>query len=180
MRVLACWADGWGMRAPARGLAVAPHAVLSGRGEAAEQLGAFAAYVLCALHLEQRPLAAWSAGLRAVQDGARREDEAIRRLERAPSWGWTAMEPTSPLLGGGAGGCRRLAMAQRVVQQGTRVLAPGGVALWLSTGRQDEGTALLTPLGAWRHPARRQAKGPQLPPRWRPLPARLSAQGGKA
>src|SRR5262249_30254644 len=83
--------------------AVAPPTVRSGRGEAAEQLDACAAYVLCALPLEQRSLAAWSAGWRAVQDGARREDEAIRRLERVPSWVWTAMEPTSPLLGGALG-----------------------------------------------------------------------------
>jgi transposase-like protein len=59
--------------------------------------------------------------LRDVKAGATSDDEAIRRLERSPSWVWTAMDPTSKLLVVIAVGSRTLAMAQRVVHQVTQV-----------------------------------------------------------
>jgi hypothetical protein len=86
------------------------------------------------------------------------------------------MDPTSKLLVVVDVGCRTLAMAQRVVHQGTRVLAPGCVPLLLTDGLKDYGTALLTHFGPWIHPARRQAKGPRPKPRWMPLPVLLYAQ----
>src|SRR5437867_11092002 len=46
VRVLACVAEGLGIRATARGFEVAPHTVLQWLVEAAEQLRAFAAYFL--------------------------------------------------------------------------------------------------------------------------------------
>ena len=55
--------------------------------------------------------------LREVKDGDLSEDEAITRLERSPSWVWTAMDPESTLLVVINGGTRTLAMAQRVVHQ---------------------------------------------------------------
>jgi len=67
-------------------------------------------------------------------------------------------------------------MAQRVVHQVTRVLAPGCVPLFLTDGLKDYGTALLTHFGQWRQPERRQEKGPRPQPRWMPLPALLYAQ----
>ena len=51
VRVLACLAEGLGIRATARVFEVAPHTVLHWLAEAAEQLRAFSAYFLCDLHL---------------------------------------------------------------------------------------------------------------------------------
>jgi IS1 family transposase len=118
--------------------------------------------------------------LRDLKAGEINDDEAIRRLERAPSWVWTAMDPTSKLLVVVDVGCRTLAMAQRVVHQVTRVLAPGCVPLFLTDGLKDYGTALLTHFGQWVHPERRQEKGPRPKPRWMPLPELLYAQVVKA
>ena len=58
--------------------------------------------------------------LRDVKAGAISEDEAITRLERSPSWVWTAMDPESKLLVVIDVGTRTLAMAQRVVHQVSR------------------------------------------------------------
>src|SRR5215475_13965119 len=176
VRVLACLAEGLGIRATARVFEVDPNTVLSWLVEAAEQLRAFSAYFLCDLHLAQLQRDDLYAVLRAVKDGDLSEDEAIRRLERSPYWVWTAMDPTSTLLVVVDVGGRTLAMAQRVVHQVTRVLAPGCVPLFLTDGLKDYGTALLTHFGSWIHPERRQAKGPQPKPRWMPWPELLYAQ----
>jgi IS1 family transposase len=144
--------------------------------EAAEQLRAFSASFLCHLHLEQLQLDEVYAVLRACKVGEINNDEAIERLERSSHWIWTAMDPKSKLLVVVDVGCRTLAMAQRVVHQVSRVLAPGCVPLFLTDGLKDYGTALLTHFGSWRHPERRQDKGPRPKPRWMPLPEPLSAQ----
>jgi hypothetical protein len=86
------------------------------------------------------------------------------------------MDPTSKLLVTVDVGRRTLAMAQRVVHQVTRVLAPGCVPLCLTDGLKEYGTALLTHFGYWRRPERRQGTGPMPKPRWMPLPALLYAQ----
>ena len=176
VRVLACLAEGLGIRATARVFEVAPHTVLQWLVEAAAQLRAFAAYFLCNLHLEQLQLDELYAVLRDLKAGEINNDEAIRRLERSSYWVWTAMDPTSKLLVVVDGGSRTLAMAQRVVHQVTGVLAPGCVPLFLTDGLKDYGTALLTHFGHWRHPERRQNKGPRPKPRWMPLPELLYAQ----
>jgi len=175
VRVLACLAEGLGIRATARVFEVAPTTVLQWLGEAAEQLRAFSAYFLCALHLEQLQLDALYAVLRDRTAGEISDDEAIKRLERSPSWVWTAMDPQSKRLVVVDVGSRTLAMAQRVVHQVTAVLAPGGVPLFLTDGLKDYATALLTHCGHWMHPERRQDKGPRPKPRWMPLPALLYA-----
>lgn len=176
VRVLACLAEGLGIRATARVFEVAPHTVLQWLSEAAEQLRAFSAYVLCDLHLEQLQLDELYAVLRAVKDGDLSEDEAIARLERSPLWVWTAMDPKSKLLVVVDMGTRTLAMAQRVVHQVTRVLAPGCVPLFMTDGLKDYGTALLTHFGHWIQPERRQDKGPMPKARGMPLPELLYAQ----
>jgi transposase-like protein/IS1 family transposase len=176
VRVLACLAEGLGIRATARVFEVAPNTVLQWLVEAAEQLRAFSAYFLCDLHLEQLQLDELYAVLRALKAGEISEDAAIKRLERSPSWVWTAMDPKSKLLVVVDVGCRTLAMAQRVVHQVTRVLAPGCVPLFLTDGLKDYATALLTHFGHWIQPQRRQDKGPMPKPRWMPLPALLYAQ----
>src|SRR5215468_930235 len=114
VRVLACLAEGLGIRATARVFEVAPNTVLQWLIEAAEQLRAFSAYFLCDLHLEQLQLDELYAVLRDLKAGGLSEDEAMKRLERSPSWVWTAMEPTSKLLVMVEVGSRTLAMAQRV------------------------------------------------------------------
>jgi transposase-like protein/IS1 family transposase len=176
VRVIACLAEGLGIRATARVFEVAPHTVLQWLGEAAEQLRAFSAYCLCDLHLEQLQLDEVYAVLRDRKAGAISDDEAIRRLERSPSWVWTAMDPQSKLLLVVEVGSRTLAMAQRVVHQVTQVLAPDCVPLFLTDGLKDYGTALLTHFGFWMQPQRRQDKGPIPKPRWMPLPELLYAQ----
>ena len=140
-------------------------------GEAAEPLRAFAASFLCDLHVEQWQLDAVYAVLRDLKPGEISEDEASKRLERSPSWVWTAMDPTRKWLVVVDVGSRTLAMAQRVVHQVTPVLALDGVPLLLTDGLKDYATALLTHFGDWMHPQRRQDTGPRPKPRWMPRPA---------
>ena len=101
VRVLACLAEGLGIRATARVFEVDPNTVLHWLVEAAEQLRAFSAYFLCDLHLEQLQLDELYAVLRDRKAGEISDDEAIKRLERSPSWVWTAMDPTEQTAGGG-------------------------------------------------------------------------------
>jgi IS1 family transposase len=176
VRVLACLAEGLGIRATARVFEVAPTTVLQWLGEAAEQLRAFAAYFLCDLHLEQLQLDEVYAVLRARTAGELSDAEAIKRLEPSPSWVWTVMDPQSKLLVVVDVGSRTLAMAQRVVHQVTGMLARDCVPLCLTDGLKAYATALLTHFGYWMQPERRQGKGPRPKPRWMPLPALRYAQ----
>src|SRR5215831_13824400 len=176
VRVLACLAEGLGIRATARVFEVAPNTVLQWLVESAEQLRAFSAYFLCDLYLEQLQLDELYAVLRDLKAGEISDEEAIKRLERSPYWVWTAMDPTSKLLVVVEVGSRTLAMAQRVVHQVTEVLASGCVPLFLTDGLKDYATALLTHFGQWMQPARRQERGPMPKPRWIPLPELLYAQ----
>src|SRR5919198_6079999 len=98
VRVLACLAEGLGIRATARGFEVDSNTVLRWLMEAAEQLQAFSVYFLCDVHVRQLQLDELYAVLREVQSGEISEDEAIQRLARSPSWVWTAMDPESKLL----------------------------------------------------------------------------------
>jgi hypothetical protein len=86
VRVLACLAEGLGMRAPARVFAVEPNTVLPWLGAAAEQLKAFSRYLLCEVHVQQSQLDELYTVLSAGQDGQRREEEASRPLSRSPQW----------------------------------------------------------------------------------------------
>ena len=176
VRVLACLAEGLGIRATARVFEVDPNTVLHWLVEAAEQLRAFSAYFLCDLHVEQLQLDELYAVLRDFKAGEISEGEAIRRLERSPYWVWTAMDPTSKLLLVIDVGSRTLVMAQRVVHQVTQMLAPACVPLLLTDGFKEYRTAILAHFGSWMHPERRQAKGPSPQPRWMPLPDLLYAQ----
>src|SRR5262249_26769202 len=137
VRVLACLAEGLGIRATARVFEIDANTVLHWLGEASEQLRAFAAYFLCNLHLEQLQLDELYAVLRARKAGEISEDAAIMRLDRSPYWVWTAMDPRSKLLVAVDVGCRTLAIAQRVVHQVTQALAPGCVPLFLTDGFKE-------------------------------------------
>ena len=98
VRVLACLAEGLGIRATARVFEVAPHTVLQWLVEAAEQLHAFSAYFLCEVHVEQLQLDELYAVLSAVKDGDLSEAKAIQRLSRSPPWRWVAIDPVTKLL----------------------------------------------------------------------------------
>src|SRR6266702_475504 len=176
VRVLACLAEGLGMRATARVFEVDPNTVLQWLVEAAEQLHAFSASFLCGLHLEQLQLDELYAVLRELKAGAISDETAIKRLERSPSWVWTAMDPTSKLLVVVDVGTRTLAMAQRVVHHLRQVLVPSCVPLFLTDGFKEYTMAILTHFGHWIQPERRQDKGPMPKPRWMPLPALRYAQ----
>jgi len=176
VRVLACLAEGLGIRATARVFEVDANTVLHWLVEAAEQLTAFSAYFLCDLHVKQLQLDELYTVLNAVKAGEMREEEAIRRLSRSPHWVWTAIDPESKLLLVLAVGPRTLAMAQTVVHHVKRVLALGCVPLFLTDGFKEYRTALLAHFGHWVQPERRQAQGPTPQPRWRPLPQLLYAQ----
>src|SRR4029450_12250879 len=132
VRVLACVAEGLGIRATARVFEVDPNTVLQWLVEAAEQLQAFSRYFLCDVHVTQLQLDELSAILRGVREGQISEAQALRLLEPARPWGWTAIDPVSKLLLVIAVGPRTVERAQRVVHQVVSMLAPGCVPAWFS------------------------------------------------
>jgi IS1 family transposase/transposase-like protein len=176
VRVLACLAEGLGIRATARVFEVAPNTVLQWLVEAAEQLHAFSASFLCEVHVEQLQLDELYAVLSAVKDGDLSEAKAIKRLSRSPHWVWVAIDPVTKLLVAIDVGERTQAIAQRFVHHVAQVLAPDCAPLFLTDGFREYMTALLTHYGYWVQPPRQQAKGPMPKPRWMPLPQLLYAQ----
>jgi len=134
VRVLACLAEGLGIRATARVFEVDPNTVLHWLVEAAEQLQAFSASFLCDVHVRQLQLDELYAVLRGVRDGAISAENALKRLERSRHWVWTVIDPESKLLLVTEVGPRTLEMAQRVVHQVVGVLTPGCVPAWFSDG----------------------------------------------
>src|SRR6266498_118716 len=176
VRVVACLAEGLGIRGTARVFEVDPNTVLQWLVEAADQLRAFSRHLLHDVQVRQVQLDELFALLSAVKDGAVSEAEAIARLERMSQWVWVAMDPESKLLVAIDVGDRTLAMAQRVVHHVAQVLAPDCAPLFLTDGFREYLTALLTHYGQWVQPPRRQAQGPAPKPRWTPLPALLYAQ----
>lgn len=176
VHVLACLAEGLGIRATARVFEVDANTVLEWLVEAAEQLQAFSAHFLCEVHVRQVQLDELYAVLRGVKDGEISNKKALRRLERCRHWVWTAIDPESKLLLVIAIGPRTLAMAQRVVHQVVEKLAPSCVPLFLTDGFREYLKALLSHKGHWVQPERAQARGARLKPRWMPLPELLYAQ----
>jgi IS1 family transposase len=176
VRVIACLAEGLGIRGTARVFEVDPNTVLQWLVEAAEQLQAFSRHVLHDVRVRQVQLDELFALLSAVKAGAVSEADAIERLERSPQWVWAAMDPESKLLLAIDVGNRTLAMAQRVVHHVAQVVAPDCAPLFLTDGFREYLTALLTHYGQWVQSPRRQAQGPAPKPRWMPLPQLLYAQ----
>jgi IS1 family transposase len=176
VRVIACLAEGLGIRGTARVFEIDPHTVLHWLVEATEQLEAFSAYFLNELQINQVQLDELYAVLSAVRDGAVSEAEAVARLSRSPHWVWTAIDPESKLLLSVQVGERTLAMAQAVLHQIAQLLAPGCVPLFLSDGYPTYLPAIVSHFGHWVQPPRRQDKGPAPKPRWMPLPGRRYAQ----
>jgi len=168
VRVLACLAEGLGIRATARVFEVDPNTVLQWLVEAAEQLQAFSCYFLCDVHVRQLQLDELYAVIRALRTGEISRENAMKRLERSRHWVWTVMDPVSKLLLVMEVGPRTVEMAQRVVHQVVRVLAPDCVPAWFSDGFKGYLPAILGHCGVWVHPDRRQDKGPWPKPRWMP------------
>jgi len=176
VHVIACLAEGLGIRGTARVFEVAPNPVRQWLGEAAEQLQAFSRHVLHDVRVRQGQLDELFALLSAVKAREVSEAEALERLERSPRWVWVAMDPESKLLLAIDVGNRTLAMAQRFVHHVAQVLAPDCAPLFLTDGFKEYLTALLTHYGHWVQSPRRQAQGPAPKPRWMPLPGLLYAQ----
>jgi hypothetical protein len=176
VRVIACLAEGLGIRGTARVFEVDPNTVLQWLVEAADQLRAFSQYFLHDLHLTQVQLDELYAVLSALKAGKVSEDEAIEHLSRSPYWVWVAMDPKSKLVLTLDVGARTLAMAKGVVHQVAQLVAPDCVPVFLTDGYKDYFTAILTHFGYWRQAPRRQATGPAPKPCWMPLPHLLYAQ----
>jgi IS1 family transposase len=176
VHVIACLAEGLGIRGTARVFEIDPNTVLQWLVEAAGQLNAFSAYFLPELHVNQVQLDELYAVLSTVRDGDMSAAEAIEQLSRSPHWVWTAIDPESKLLLSVQVGERTLAMAQAVLHQLAQLLAPGCVPLFLSDGYSHYLTATVTHFGYWVQPPQRQVRGPVPKPRWMPLPELLYAQ----
>jgi IS1 family transposase len=179
VRGLACLAEGLGIRATARGFEVDPHTVLQWLGEAVDQLQAFVRYFLCELHVRQIQVDELYAVLSAMKAGDLSEDEASRRLSRAPHRVWTAMDPETKLLLVIDVGTRTLAMAQRVLHQVPGASPRTALPSFSVMASKAYLPALLAHFGFWVHPERQQATGPSPKPRWMPRPELLYAQGIK-
>jgi IS1 family transposase len=176
VRVIACLAEGLGIRGTARVFEVDPNTVLQWLVEAAEQLHAFSQHVLHDVRVRQVQLDELFALLSAVKDEEVSKAEALERLERSPRWVWVAMDPERKLLLAIDVGERTLGLAQRVVHQVAQVLAPDCAPLFLTDGFREYMTALLTHYEQWVQPPRCQATGPTPKPRWMPFPELLYAQ----
>jgi hypothetical protein len=144
VRVLACLAEGLGIRGTARVCEVDPKTVLQWLVEAAEQLRAFSQHVLHDRRVRQVQLDERLARLSAVKDGAVSEADAIARLERMAQGVWVAMDPERTLLLAIDVENRTRAMTQRVVHQVAQVWAPACAPLLLTDGFRAYLTALLT------------------------------------
>ena len=160
MQVIACLAEGLGIRGTARVFGIDPNTVLNWLVEAAEQLHAFSAYFLRELHLNQVQLDELYAVLSAVREGDLSESEAMEALSRSPRWVWTAIDPESKLLLSAQEGDRTLDMAQAMLHQIAQLLAPGCMPLFLSDGNPNYLPAIVAHFGHWVQLPRRQARGP--------------------
>jgi len=176
VRAVVALAEGLGIRAVARVFEVDPNTVQAWLREAAEQLETFSHYLLHDVyvnHVQFDELCAW---ISESKTGLGRETAADEPCPRSPHWVWVAIDPESKLvLALDLGQCT-LAMAQRLVHHVGQLLAPGCIPLFLTDGFKEYATALLTHLGHWVLPPRRQAKGPVPKPRWMPRPELLYAQ----
>jgi IS1 family transposase/transposase-like protein len=169
-------AEGLGIRAVARVFAVDPNTVLQWLIEGADQAAAFSRYFLHDVPSTQVQLDELFAVLSAVKAREVGEGEALNHLSRSHRWVWVALDPVTKLLLALEVGERTLALAQRLVHQVARVLAPACVPLFLTDGFKEYRTAVLTHYGHWVPRLRCWATGPRPKPRWLPLPQLQYAQ----
>jgi transposase-like protein/IS1 family transposase len=169
-------AEGLGIRAVARVFAVDPNTVLQWLTEVADQAAACSQYFLHDVQSTQVQLDELFALLSAVNAGEASEREALPRWSRSPHWVWVALDPVTKLLLAIEGGERTLAMAQCLVHQVARVLAPDCIPLFLTDGFKEYLTAVLTHYGHWAQRPRSWTTGRLPKPRWLPLPQLRYAQ----
>ena len=170
-------AAGLGLRAVVRGCEGDPNPGRAWGLEVAAHATAFSRSFLHAVRVTQVPLDALLALRRAVQTGAVSAAAAVQRLAHSPHGVWAALAPVTKRLRTVEGGDRPRVMAPRVGYEVVHILAPGGVPRCLTEGFKASMTALRTHDGPGLQLARPRAQGPAPPPRWRPGPGRLSAQG---
>jgi hypothetical protein len=163
-------AEGLGIRAVARVLAVDPNTVLQWLREVADQAAAFSQYFLHDVQSTQVQLDELFALLSAAKAEKASAEEGLTRGSRSPQWVWVALDPVPKLLLAIEVGERTLTMAQGLVHQVTQVLASDCVPWCLTDGFKAYLTAGLTHYGPWVPRSRPWAKGPIPKPRWLPLP----------
>ena len=154
VRVLACVAEGLGIRATARVFEADPNTVWAGSWRQPITSKPSRATSCTTLTSEQVQMDELFALLSAVKDGESAARQAIKRLSRSPHWVWVAMDPVYKLILAADVGDRTLAMAQRLVPQVTEVLAPHCAPLFLTDGFRESLTALVTHYGQVRHVSR--------------------------
>src|SRR5262245_28873090 len=169
-------AEGLGIRAVARVLAVDPNTVLQWLTEVADQAAAFSRSFLHDVRVTQVQLDELFALLSAVRAGEVSEGKALSRLSRSPHWVWVALDPVTKLLLAIEGGARTLAIAQCLVHQVAQVLAPDCVPWFLTEGFKEYLSAVLTHYGHWVQQPRCWATNRLPKPRWLPLPRLQYAQ----
>lgn len=169
-------AEGLGIRAAARVFAVDVNTVLDWVTEVADQAAAFLHYFLHDVQVTQVQMDELFALLSAVKAGEFSEQEGLTRLTHSPQWVWVALDPVTKLLLAVAVGDRTLAMAQCLVHQVARVLAPDCVPLFLTDGFKEYLRAVLTHYGHWVPRSCGRATGRLPKPRWLPLPQLQYAQ----
>ena len=176
VHVLACLAEGLGIRATARVLEVEANTVLPWLVEAAEQLQAFTSSFLCDVQVHQLQLDELYAVLRGLREGQLSAEQTLKYLASGRPWVWTAIDPVSKVLLAIEGGLRTGEMAQRVVHRVASLLAPGCVPACFSDGFKGYLPAIVGHFGMWMQPERLQDKGARRKPRWMPLPGLLYVQ----
>jgi transposase-like protein len=115
------FAEGLGMRAVARVLAVDPNTVRHWVTEVADQAAAFSRHFLHDVQSTQVQMDEIFALLSTVKAGEVREEAALPRGSRSPHWVWIALDPATKLLLAIKSGERTLAMAQCLVHQVAQV-----------------------------------------------------------
>jgi hypothetical protein len=169
-------AEGLGIRAVARVLAVDPNTVRHWVTEVADQAAACSPSFLHAVHVTQVQLDELFALLSAVKAGEGSEGEGLTRLTRSPHWVWVALDPVTKLRLAIEGGARPLALAQCLGPQVAQGVAPDWVPLFLTEGFKEYLRAVLTHYGHWVQPPRCWATGRLPNPRWLPRPQLQYAQ----
>jgi len=175
VRVLACLAEGLGIRGTARVFEIDPSTVLQWLVDAAEQLRAFSS-TSCMTCGSSR-----CSSMSCVRSAVRSRTARSARPRRSRAWnvrpvGVGGEGPRKPMAAGRRRGPSHAGHGPTRGPSGGASIGPDCAPLFLTDGFREDMTALLTHYGHWVQPPRRQSKGPMPTPRWMPLPGLLYAQ----
>ena len=177
VRVLACLAEGLGIRGTARGFEVDPNTVLQLAGRGRRPCAGFLPVFSCATWRSRRY--SWTSCLPCSvpsRPGRSVRPRPSNTLNGPPTGsGWPSIRSKQVAVGDGRR-CPDAGHGPGCVHQVVQVLAPECIPLCLTDGHKDYFTALLSHFGHWVHPARRHTQGPAPKPRWMPRPGRRYAQ----